>query len=144
MAKSAEEEHPTKTKAFGVAATDTSGFLSPFKFSRRFSASATFFFSSYLLSSCRMMKGLGLCNLQGNRRKRRKVEGALLWNMSLRSTHDQEWLGHFHLPCCSRVCYVPALWARSFVPNFESGFSQQFLIQHGFVCYNFLKLFLFR
>nr|AGY96956.1 mannitol dehydrogenase 1 [Vitis vinifera] len=33
MAKSAEQEHPTK--AFGWAATDTSGVLSPFKFSRR-------------------------------------------------------------------------------------------------------------
>ena len=33
MAKSAEEEHPRK--AFGFAATDSSGFLSPFHFSRR-------------------------------------------------------------------------------------------------------------
>ncbi|KAM7519785.1 hypothetical protein LguiB_018747 [Lonicera macranthoides] len=33
MAKSYEEEHPVKT--FGWAARDTSGFLSPFKFSRR-------------------------------------------------------------------------------------------------------------
>ena len=33
MAKSPEQEHPTK--AFGLAATDPSGVLSPFKFSRR-------------------------------------------------------------------------------------------------------------
>ncbi|KAH7520420.1 hypothetical protein FEM48_Zijuj08G0141900 [Ziziphus jujuba var. spinosa] len=33
MAKTAEEEHPVK--AFGWAATDSSGLLSPFKFSRR-------------------------------------------------------------------------------------------------------------
>ncbi|CBI18802.3 unnamed protein product, partial [Vitis vinifera] len=33
MAKSPEQQHPTK--AFGWAATDPSGVLSPFKFSRR-------------------------------------------------------------------------------------------------------------
>lgn len=34
MAKSPEEEHPQK--AFGWAARDTSGILSPFRFSRRY------------------------------------------------------------------------------------------------------------
>lgn len=44
MAKSSETEHPIK--AFGWAASDTTGLLSPFKFSRRYIIQYIFCFST--------------------------------------------------------------------------------------------------
>lgn len=99
-AKSCQEGHPAE--AFGWAARDQSGVLSPFKFSRRFHLlSLNCFFGLCFLSppidhsipmnisrfmNCIKKEFL----LQGNRREGRRNQGAVLWNMSLGPSYDQE------------------------------------------------------
>jgi hypothetical protein len=38
------------------------------------------------------------------RREGCEIQGAVLWNMSLRPSYGQEWVGYFHVPSSSRVC----------------------------------------
>ena len=59
MAKSPEQEHPTK--AFGWAASDPSGVLSPFKFSRRFLQLLPFFCCTWCLFSFHFLSYNMIC-----------------------------------------------------------------------------------
>jgi hypothetical protein len=98
-----EQEHPQK--AFGWAARDSSGVLSPFNFSRRYIAISSslncqiaapvFVFVLFSLTE--------VIWLQGNRRERRDVQSVILWDLPFGPSHGQERMGILYLSSGSRV-----------------------------------------
>lgn len=77
MEKSPEEQHPVK--AFGWAARDASGVLSPFHFSRRYVLLDFFYF--FFLFENLFTEEQESC-FQGNWRKGCEDQNFVLWNLS--------------------------------------------------------------
>ena len=64
-------------------------------------------------------------SVQGNWRERCKIQSAILWYMSLRSSHVEEWMGQFCLP--------PSAWVRYCCVSSFNNQQKDRYVQHGAV-----------